>query len=78
MFQPQEQLRVRERNSNASNFSQTDVFGSFRILHATSPLHEINKHFVCDPDDDKFIKSVASSMTGGSRAALSELVNHAE
>ena len=27
---------------------------------------------------DKFIKSVASSMTGGSRAALTELANHAE
>ena len=27
---------------------------------------------------DKFIKSVATSMTGGSRAALTELVNHGE
>jgi Arc/MetJ-type ribon-helix-helix transcriptional regulator len=27
---------------------------------------------------DKFIKSVATSMTGGSRAALSELVSHGE
>jgi Arc/MetJ-type ribon-helix-helix transcriptional regulator len=27
---------------------------------------------------DKFIKSVAASMTGGSRSALTELVNHGE
>ncbi|MGD1092494.1 MAG: ribbon-helix-helix domain-containing protein [Bryobacteraceae bacterium] len=63
-----------------AQFALTDALAKVFLVCIPEPPNDVVDHARSRAmlRYDKFIKSVAASMTGGSRTALTELVNHGE